>query len=162
MSYIHHLRKKIGHDPVNLVGVAVLVFNDSGNILLQKRTEGMWGLPGGFIELGESTEDAARREVKEETGIAIGGVQLIGVLSGKEYYVKLPNEDEFYAVTVVYYSREILSGELKADGIEGEEVEFFPPNELPEGISPRVKAMLRSSAEDLKAMQAEHEKKEKE
>jgi len=110
-------------------------------------------MPGGLIELGEATEDAGRREVKEETGLIIGKLNLIGVLSGKEYYVKLPNNDEFYAVTVVYYSREIVGGELKADGIEGTDVGFFPLNDLPEGVSPRVKTMLRASADSLKAMQ---------
>ncbi|PPA72508.1 NUDIX hydrolase [Jeotgalibacillus proteolyticus] len=157
MSYIEDLRKKIGHDPVNLVGVTVVVFNHSGNILLQKRMDGMWGLPGGLIELGESTEDAGRREVKEETGVEIGRLNLIGVLSGKEYFVELPNKDQFYAVTVVYYSREILGGELQADGIEGTDAQFFPPNDLPEGISPRVKTMLRASADELGRMQKEDE-----
>ncbi|KIL50091.1 DNA mismatch repair protein MutT [Jeotgalibacillus alimentarius] len=148
MGYIENLRQKIGHDPVNLVGVTVAAFNDTGNILLQKRPDGVWGLPGGLIELGESTESAARREVKEENGIEIGTLELVTVLSGEDYYVKLPNGDEFFAITVVYYSKDV-SGELTADGVETIETDFFPPNELPEGISPRIKKMLRDSADQL-------------
>lgn len=45
----------------------------------------MWGVPGGFVELGESTEEAGRREVLEETGIEIGILQLVSVFSGKEF-----------------------------------------------------------------------------
>ncbi|MDZ5713112.1 NUDIX hydrolase [Jeotgalibacillus haloalkalitolerans] len=148
MGYIENIRAKIGHDPVNLVGVAVLAFNESGNILLQKRPDDVWGLPGGLIELGESTEDAARREVKEETGIEIGRLELVTVLSGEDYHVKLPNGDEFFAVTVVYYTKDV-TGELKADGIETIETDFFPLNELPEGTSPRIRKMLRDSADQL-------------
>ncbi|AJD90621.1 DNA mismatch repair protein MutT [Jeotgalibacillus malaysiensis] len=148
MSYVRNLREKIGHDPVNLVGVTALAFNESGNILLQQRPDGVWGLPGGLIELGESTEQAVRREVKEETGIEVGSLELITVLSGEDYHVKLPNGDEFFAITVVYYTKDV-TGEPEADGIETIETDFFPPNELPEGTSPRIKKMLRDSADQL-------------
>lgn len=148
MSYVRNLREKIGHDPVNLVGVTALAFNESGNILLQQRPDGIWGLPGGLIELGESTEEAVRREVKEETGIEVGALELVSVLSGEGYHVKLPNGDEFYAVTIVYYTKEV-TGELKADGIETIDTDFFPPNELPEGVSQRIKKMLRDAADQL-------------
>lgn len=58
MGYIERLRKVVGSDPLLLVGVAVAVINDKGQILLQKRNDGVWGVPGGFMELGESTEEA--------------------------------------------------------------------------------------------------------
>ena len=54
------------------VGVGVIVVDDSGEILLEKRRDnGMWGLPGGGIEPGESVYETALREVKEETGLDI-------------------------------------------------------------------------------------------
>ncbi len=73
MSYIENLRNVVGHQPLILVGTAVAVINNEGEILLQKRRDGVWGVPGGFMELGESTEEAGRREVLEETGLEIGG-----------------------------------------------------------------------------------------
>ena len=81
MGYIENLRAAVGNQPLILVGVAVAVLNETGEILLQKRMDGLWGVPGGFIELGESTEDAGRREVLEETGIEIGKLDLVGVLT---------------------------------------------------------------------------------
>ena len=85
MGYIEELRKVFESRPLNLTGVAVAVFNEQGQILLQQRRNGIWGVPRGFVELGESTEEAGRREVFEETGIEIGTLQLISVFSGKEF-----------------------------------------------------------------------------
>jgi ADP-ribose pyrophosphatase YjhB (NUDIX family) len=143
MGYIEDLRKFIGHQPIILVGVAVAVINETGQFLLQKRQDGQWGVPGGFIELGESTEDAGRREVLEETGLEIGKVELIGVFSGKQHHVKLPNGDEFYPVTVAYVTRDILGGELQADGVETSEARFFSVNELPDKLNPLIKNLMK-------------------
>jgi ADP-ribose pyrophosphatase YjhB (NUDIX family) len=56
-----------------------------GRVILQRRGfdpgQGLWTFPGGFAELGESVEDAARREVAEELGIAIELGELLGVYS---------------------------------------------------------------------------------
>lgn len=110
MGYIEDLRKFVGNQPLILVGVAVAVVNESGEFLLQKRADGQWGVPGGFIELGESTEEAGKREVLEETGIEIGKLDLVGVFSGKQHFVKLPNGDEFYPVTIAYLKKRLWVG----------------------------------------------------
>lgn len=125
------------------MGVAVAVMNEKGELLLQKRSDGIWGVPGGFMEIGESTEETGRREVLEETGIEIGKLELVGVFSGKQYFVKLPNGDEFYPITIAYVSKEITGGVLKADGQETIEAKFFTINELPEGLNPLIKNLLR-------------------
>jgi ADP-ribose pyrophosphatase YjhB (NUDIX family) len=143
MGYIEDLRKDIGHQPLILVGVAVAVINEAGKFLLQKRRDGQWGVPGGFIELGESTEEAGRREVLEETGLEIGKLNLVGVFSGKQHHVILPNGDEFYPVTVAYVSKEILGGVLKADGVETTEARFFSVSELPDQLNPLIKNLMK-------------------
>lgn len=143
MGYIEDLRKDIGHQPLILVGVAVAVFNEQGEFLLQKRPDGQWGVPGGFMELGESTEEAGRREVFEETGLEIGELNLVGVFSGKQHHVKLSNGDEFYPVTVAYVTKEILGGVLKAEGVETTEARFFSVRELPDQLNPLIKNMMK-------------------
>ena len=61
MGYIEDLRKVIGHKPLILVGVAVAVINEKRQFLLQKRHDGIWGVPGGFMEL-----ENLRRKLEEE------------------------------------------------------------------------------------------------
>ncbi|AST91322.1 MULTISPECIES: NUDIX hydrolase [Sutcliffiella] len=143
MGYIEDLRKEVGHRPLILVGVAVAAINEKGQLLLQKRSDGMWGVPGGFMELGESTEEAGRREVLEETGIEVGKLELVGVFSGKQHFVKLRNGDEFYPVTVAYVTKEIIGGTLKADGQETTEVKYFHLKELPDELNPLIKNLIK-------------------
>lgn len=117
--------------------------NEKGEFLLQKRFDGIWSIPGGFLELGESAEEAARREVFEETGIKVGKLDLIDVISGKQYFVKLPNGHEFYAVTIAYGSRELIGGVLKPDGLETIEATFFKVDELPETLHPMITKLIK-------------------
>ncbi|ALC87840.1 DNA mismatch repair protein MutT [Bacillus sp. FJAT-22090] len=149
MGYIEELRKTVGNQPLILVGVAVAVINEQGEFLLQKRQDGLWGVPGGFIELGESTEEAGRREVLEETGLEVGKLDLVGVFSGKQYFVQLPNGDEFYPVTIAYMTNELKGGSLKADGEETVEVQFFKVTELPEGLNPLIKNLIKQHSLSL-------------
>ncbi|WP_370223572.1 NUDIX hydrolase [Cytobacillus sp.] len=142
MGYIEKLRKVVGHQPLILTGVAVAVVNEIGEFLLQKRMDGKWGVPGGFIELGESAEEAGRREVFEETGIQIDKLKLVGVFSGQEHYIKLQNGDEFYPITIAYVTNDIKGGTLKADGIETAEARFFPVKSLPTELNPLIKNLI--------------------
>ncbi|MCC2646130.1 MAG: ADP-ribose pyrophosphatase [Rickettsiaceae bacterium] len=65
------------------VGVGVLIFNNLGEILLGLRLnshgENTWAPPGGHLEMGESFEQCAIREVLEETGLNIDGIKIITV-----------------------------------------------------------------------------------
>ncbi|MGZ4162263.1 MAG: NUDIX hydrolase [Neobacillus sp.] len=142
MGYIEDLRKIIGTRPIILVGSMVVVEDENGKILLQKRPEGIWGLPGGLLELGESAEEAGRREVFEETGVEIGRLQLVDVFSGKQYFRKLPNGDEFYPVTITYISKDIKSSTIKIDGKESIDAGFFDIRALPEHTSPLVRKII--------------------
>lgn len=150
MGYIEDLRKIIGNQPLILVGAVVGVIDHEGKILLQKRPEGVWGLPGGLLELRESAEEAGRREVFEETGVEIGQLQLVDVFSGEQYFRKLANGDEFYPVTIAYLSKDIKNSSIKIDGEETIDAGFFSLNNLPEQTSPLVKVMIRKFSTLLK------------
>ena len=133
MEYYKELRKYVGHRPLILPGSVVLILNDTNQVLLQERAPGIYGLPGGLMELSESLEDTARREVLEETGLHIGKLTLCHVYSGPEYYFEVPNGDTFYSVTAVYETRD-YRGVISPDGVESLNLHFFAPNNLPKGI----------------------------
>lgn len=135
MGYIEDLRAIVGHRPLILVGSVAVITDEKGRLLLQQRKfpNESWGLSGGLMELGETTEEVARREVMEETGLKVGKLHFMNVYSGSEYFVKAENGDEFYCVTVAYYTNE-YTGELNVDKRESIKFEFFYPNELPQRI----------------------------
>ena len=142
MDYIKKLRAAVGHAPVILNGAKVLVVDGQGRLLLQKRKDGYWDLPGGLMELGESLETTARRELKEEANLEIGELKLLGVYSGPEYFVTLPNGDQYYAVTAAYVTSD-FSGQLQPDGVEGVELRFWGRDTMPDRINPKMRAIIR-------------------
>jgi len=71
-----------------LVGVGALVMKDGKVLLVKRQTEpgeGLWSIPGGLVELGETVYEAAKREVKEETSLDIEISELIGVFDSMTY-----------------------------------------------------------------------------
>ncbi|MDK2562340.1 NUDIX domain-containing protein [Romboutsia sedimentorum] len=149
MGYVGDLRLLIGNKAINLVATAVIVVNELNEILLQKRSEpyGSWGIPGGLIELGESTESAGKREVFEETGVVVEDLKLIGVFSGEEdNYIKLQNGDEYYVVLVAYYTK-CFTGTLCADGDETLDCRFFDISEIPDKLLKRHELVIKKYLE---------------
>jgi len=131
MGYIMDLRKHIGHDPLIGVGATTLVFNDKKELLLNLRTDtNSWGIPGGSMELYETIEETAIRELKEETGICANELELVTVLSGKDFYFEYPNGDKMCTVIVLF---KVLNytGTLKVSDNESKALRFFPLTNLP-------------------------------
>jgi 8-oxo-dGTP pyrophosphatase MutT (NUDIX family) len=144
MPYIEELRTLVGHRPLILVGVPVMIFDDYHRLLLQFRADdNAWGLPGGYIEPGETAEETARREVREETGLDVGKLTLFKVFSGKEFFYECPNGDQVFAVWVVYVTNDVR-GDLQPDGKEGFELRYFSLQDIPVELTPQVKLIVES------------------
>lgn len=149
MGYVEDIRKLVGKMPIILVGSVVILLDKENNILLQERKhpKNVWGLSGGLMELGESTEETAKREVFEETGLQASNLQLLSVYSGKDYFAIAANGDPFYTVTTAYYTTE-YEGNLQNNQEESYSLRFFPLNELPEKMVGSHRRMI----EDFKRM----------
>jgi len=136
MGYIEEIRKLVGHNRIILPGCIAAIRNKDGQVLMQQRVypHGKWGLPGGIMELGESTQDTVRREVMEETGLKLGELTLFGVYSGQGYLCKAQNGDEWEVVTIVYTTND-YEGEAAIMDDESLALEWFDLDKLPENIA---------------------------
>ena len=142
MSYIKDLRKYVGHEPILTAGVVLFIFNDKNEVLMQLRTDyNLWGFPGGSMELGESFEETAARELKEETNLDIDELISIKVLSGKDTYREYPNGDKLYDITNIFLVKK-YHGELKVNDDESKQLGWFDINNLPENMTEHTKNYL--------------------
>jgi 8-oxo-dGTP pyrophosphatase MutT (NUDIX family) len=142
MGYIENIRKQIGSQPLIWTGATLLALSPQGQLLMMKRTDnGMWGVPGGGMEPGESLEDTLRRECQEEIGVCPVEFSLFGVYSGPDLYYCYPNGDEVHIVTAVYIQRN-FSADIHLDVREHSEYGYFSLNFLPELISPPIWPIL--------------------
>ncbi len=142
MNYIFELRNLIGHRPLIMVGATLLALNESGQLLMLKRNDnGFWGVPGGAMELGESLEDTARREAKEEAGIDVKTLTFFGVYSGPKFHYIYPNGDEVYMVTSVYLTH-LMNEKIHVGKDEHNDWGYFNLNDLPINISPTISPIL--------------------
>lgn len=136
LDYVRHLRNMIGTTKIVLPGVRALLFNECGELLLEKQAHfGSWALPHGCVDVGESVLDALKREVEEETGLVIHEAEAFGVYTDPKYSVVYPNGDQVQTFTVAFVVKK-WSGILRVDGDEVCELGFFPLDKLPEPIYP--------------------------
>lgn len=143
MGYIMELRRLIGTTPIIMVGACVILTDAKNRLLLQRRTDnGMWGLPGGSLEPGESLIDVAKRELYEEIGLIANSLTLFDVFSGNEFYYKYPNGDEVHNVVTAYLCSD-YSGTLETDGEEVLELRFYDLTDIPTEISPPDLPIIR-------------------
>ena len=100
--------------------VDVLIRRDDGYVFIKRKNEpyrGHWAIPGGLVEYGETVEQAAIREAKEETGLEVKLIRLVGVYSD-------PTRDPRGHYVSIAYLAEAVSGELKA-ATDAEEAKVF-------------------------------------
>jgi ADP-ribose pyrophosphatase YjhB (NUDIX family) len=126
-------------------GVAAIIQDAAGKILLQRRSDnGLWGLPGGSVEIGESVRDAIIREVREETGLTVDVVRLVGVYSDPRLQiVRYPDGNVVHYISTLYACR-ILAGALQTCD-ETLELYFFDPAHLPEGLMPMHRVRIQDT-----------------
>lgn len=156
-DYIGYLRKLIGTRPIIMCGANVILLNEQDQILLHHRIDrDMWGLPCGAMELGESLEQTARREVLEEVGLTCENLKLFNVYSGEKLYYKYPDGNEVYNVTATYICKD-YSGEIIVDLSEGRDARFFSLSEIPSNLSPTIKDIVEEFLQKYNGLKEQYE-----
>jgi 8-oxo-dGTP diphosphatase len=114
-----------GPETPKLMVDVVIPSEEEGVVLIRRGREpfrGQWALPGGFVEVGETVEEAATREAAEETGLAVEIARLVGVYSDPE------RDPRGHNVSVAFLAR-VLSGELSA-ATDAAEVSLLDPGSV--------------------------------
>lgn len=121
------------------LSVSAVVWRDAQHreLLLMRRSDNAhWGLPGGYVEPGESVADAAVREVSEETGVQVAIGRLVGVYSDPAIQViEYPDGRRVHAINLCFEADPVLLGvattpdEVLATG-------YFAPDALPDPLVP--------------------------
>ena len=143
-NYIMDLRKIVGHRTLIQCAASIICINEKGDILLGKRTDNhKWGYAGGSVEIDEKVEDAAKRELFEETGLIADEIEFFYINSGPEVHYVYPNGDEVSNIEIVYLCRK-YHGDLKRQKSEMAELQFFCAAEIDlEMISPPIRPVLK-------------------
>ncbi len=123
-------------------GVAALIFKNEAILLTQRGkapSEGMWGLPGGVVELGETVREAVVREVLEETGVRVKPVDLIAVFDS----IHKDEEGRYlYHYILFEYICEYVSG-LVSPSSDAPDARWVPVKDLDEvKIMPMTKRFI--------------------
>ncbi len=114
--------------------VTAVILNGDGHVLLQRRSDnGLWGLPGGSVEIGESVSAALAREVKEETGLTVKIERLVGVYSDPAYQVARYADGNVVHYISTLFACRVLGGCLQTCE-ESLDLRFFDPGRLPEDM----------------------------
>ncbi len=129
--------------PNSIVPAAtVAVGDDQGRVLLIKRSDnGRWALPGGQMEVGESLPEAAAREAKEETGLTVEIVGILGTYTDPRHVIAYDDGEVRQQFAVCFEAR-ATCGSLLADGSEAKDARFFSASEL-DGLNLHPSMRLR-------------------
>lgn len=134
------------------IAVGVILRNARGEILLERRADcGLWGLPGGRMDLGESATETAVRELREETGLEIRIERLVGIYTEPEDRVlSYEGGDVAQPITIVVEGS-VAGGSLTLSD-ESLAMEFFPPDRLPPDTIPHAQECLIDCLQKIEAV----------
>lgn len=112
-----------------VVAASAVVTDDAGRILLQRRTDnGLYALPGGTMDLGESLPGTTVREVQEETGLDVEITGLVGTYTDPRHIIAYSDGEVRQQFNVCFTAR-ITGGELRISN-ESTDLQFVSPTEI--------------------------------
>lgn len=122
--------------------------NDKWEVLVTQHSQNKhWSFPKGLIEKGQSSKEAALREVKEEGGVEVEIIDKIG----ESKYVYTNKDKQKVFKVVVYFLMKYLSGDIKDHDWEVSDIGWFSPDKAQERLSfAQDKKLLQKALEYLK------------
>ncbi|SEG90118.1 ADP-ribose pyrophosphatase YjhB, NUDIX family [Actinacidiphila yanglinensis] len=144
-KFIQDIRAKAGDTLLLMPGVVMVVFDDRGRVLLNRRTDtGRWALISGIPDPGEQPAEAAVREIHEETGVSAVVQRVLSVFTNEP--VTYDNGDHAQYIDIVLRCR-ALGGEARVNDDESLDVRWFALDELPP-LGPIARGRIESALRD--------------
>ena len=129
-----------------LVGASVILYKDNQVLLQQRKDNKSWAYHGGRVELGEIVEEAAKRELLEETGLTALSLELFGVFSGPELDYTYPDGNKVSIIDVVYLCND-FEGDFNMQPSEVLDLKWFDMDSIPDNLSPPIRPALKKFVE---------------
>lgn len=143
------IRPFTGPDRLITIGAGACIQNELGQVLLTFRQEGLWGIPAGLMELGETISGTLVREAKEEMNADVVVHELLGAFTGPETYHTYPDGNQVQIVSTLFRA-EVLNTDLKPDGTETKDIGWFDIDNLPPMVERHRKLILYGVAHSTK------------
>jgi ADP-ribose pyrophosphatase YjhB (NUDIX family) len=131
-EYVRDLRAALGRRRLILVGASAVIRDGIGRVFLIKRGDtGEWSLPAGIMDMEESLASTVVREVREETGLEVEPVRLVGVYTDPAIMnMTYPHGDQVHVVNATFECR-VVGGEISPNGTEAVDAAYFALEVLP-------------------------------
>lgn len=123
--------------------VTVVVRDSDGRVLLIHKVDNdLWALPGGGHDIGESITDTAVREVKEETGLDVEIVRLVGTYTNPRHVMAYDDGEVRQQFSLCFEGR-LVGGTQREDGVETKAVRWIDPSDIDDlNIHPSMRARI--------------------
>ncbi|MFE6849746.1 NUDIX domain-containing protein [Streptomyces sp. NPDC057674] len=128
--------------------VTAFVVNEAGAVLMERRSDnGRWGMPGGVQEIGENIAGTVVREVREETGITVEVIGLVGIFTDPGHVIEFADGEVRQEFSLCFRARPV-SGEIEVSS-ESLEVRWIPRSEVDSlDMSPTTRRRLEEGFRD--------------
>ncbi|KRM90263.1 NUDIX hydrolase [Liquorilactobacillus cacaonum] len=140
-NYIQMIRNFVGHTPIILNAAGGVILNERKEVLLNLRVDSNdWSLPGGYLEFGETFAQACVREVKEDSGLDVSIISLLGTFDND--LTEYPNGDVAQVISQLFLVKQIGGKLLEERSEETLDLKYFALDKLPPLFNQQNKEML--------------------
>jgi ADP-ribose pyrophosphatase YjhB (NUDIX family) len=132
VDYFQRIRQLAGKEPIIVPGAAGAILKDGKILLVRRRNLARtWCIPGGVQEIGESIQETARREIREEVGLDLAVGDLIAVYSSPRWNIEYPDGSRLQQL-LFFFRMEGPTGPIRIQESEVSEYGFFRLEEIPD------------------------------
>lgn len=128
--------------PTHTVATGGLVLNEKDEILLVKNPVKGWEFPGGIVENGETVPQALIREIREESGVTVNIIKIVGIYSNTKKRKGYHGVKEIPTIVNIDFICQYVSGDLTTSN-ESLEVKWFTKEGAVAIVNPRQKVRLQ-------------------